>query len=392
MAQRRYQSGHLFVRGKRRKNWIARWWENVIRPDGTLGRVQRSEVLGPVSELSKREARKLLEARLRPLNQGRCRPQSIVTFERFVQDKWLPVVGPTQHPGSARTYASKLRCHVLPAFRHKPLNQISRHVVQLFLAEKQARYSGAHVHGMRAVLSKILAAAVEWGFIEENPARGSRVRNRAPVRPRHILNPTQVQSLAVSLPEPCRTLVLLAVLTGLRIGELLALRWERIDLPRGAIAVRETFSEGRFGPPKTKSSERSVPLSATARRILEAHRTRCAQTEPNDLVFATRRQTPLNPKNLLRRVLRPTCDRLGLPPVTWHGFRHTHATLLSEVGVAPRVAQEILGHSDVGMTLNVYTHVLPEAQRDAVEKVGDVLFPNVPNSAATGQNAERLVH
>ncbi len=331
MARRRYQQGSLTTRGKRLKVWVARWWEEVIQPDGSPGKIRRSEVLGPVTELSKREARKLLEARLRPLNQGRQRPQSAMTLRQFLQERWLPATS-AEHPGSMQTYLSKLRRHVLPALGEKRLLDLTRWDVQRFLTDKLAHgYSRAHVHGMRTALSKVLQAAVEWGYLEDNPARGCQVGNREPVRETRHLDPAQVRLLAADLPEPCRTLVLLAVLTGMRIGELLALRWERIDLLSGTLSVVETFSDGRFGPPKTRSSRRAIPLSSAARQVLLEHRARCTGIRPGDLVFACRNGTPANPKNLLRRALRPACVRLELPPVTWHSFRHTHATWLSGV-------------------------------------------------------------
>jgi integrase len=107
-------------------------------------------------------------------------------------------------------------------------------------------------------------------------------------------------------------------------------------------------------------------------------------TDQEILVFACRNGTPLNPKNLLRRVLQPACRELGLPVEEWHSFRHTHATLLGEVGESLRTAQAILGHSDLKTTLNVYAHAIPDSQKRAVEKVADLVIPNVPEfSAAT---------
>jgi integrase len=163
----------------------------------------------------------------------------------------------------------------------------------------------------------------------------------------------------------------------MRIGEILALRWKHLDLLRGSIQVRETVSEGRFGSPKTRSSRRDVPMSEPVRQAFEAQRAWSRQTGPEDLVFASRKQTPLNPKNLLRRVVRPACQATELPLISWHSFRHTHATLLSEVGESLRTAQAILGHSDLETTLNVYTHAIPESQRRAVDKVAGMLFADV---------------
>lgn len=393
MARRRYQTGSLLIRGKRRKVWVARWREDVIRPDGSLGRVMRSEVLGLVSEIpTRREARKLLETRLRPINNGRHRPESTIPLERFAREHWEPVVGESLRHGTRRFYGIALRNHVLPAFGKKALGELHREEIQAFLVEKRrSGLSPSTVHGIRNALSKVLGTAVEWGYLEHNPASGIRLGDREPLRERLYLAPPEVHRLLAALPEPCRTLVLLAVLTGLRIGELLALRWKSLDLVRGVVMVRETVSEGCFGAPKTRSSRRDVPLSEAALNAVLFHRGRCRQAQPEDLLFASRNQTPLNPKNLMRRVLRPACKALELPPITWHSFRHTHATLLGEVGESLRTAQAILGHSDLKTTLNVYTHPIPESERRAVDKVAAILFPNVPKFGNSPENGKPVV-
>jgi integrase len=180
--------------------------------------------------------------------------------------------------------------------------------------------------------------------------------------------------LLAELSEPCRTVVTVAVLTGLRIGEILALRWKRVDMLRGTIEVAETFSDGEFGTPKTRSSRRVIPMSEPLRKILEAHRSRSIQKDSEDLVFTTPTGTPLSSKNLYNRVLAPACDRIKEPRVSWHSFRHAHATLLTESGESMKTAQALLGHSDLETTLNVYTHALPASQRRAVERVSEVMF------------------
>src|SRR5215472_7054693 len=205
---------------------------------------------------------------------------------------------------------------------------------------------------VRTAISKVLQAAVDWNLLEQNPARGICIGDRAPKTERLYLNPKEVGRLLASLSEPCRTLVLVAVLTGMRIGEILALRWKAVDLVRGIICVRETVSEGKFGSPKTKSSRRDIPMSQPVREAFQAQLAHCRQRSSDDLVFTTRNQTPLNPKNLLRRVLRPACKALALPLISWHSFRHTHATQLAEVGESLRTAQALLGHSDLETTLN----------------------------------------
>ena len=198
--------------------------------------------------------------------------------------------------------------------------------------------------------------------------------------------PAQLSPLLNSLSEPCRTLVVITVLTGLRIGELLALRWRHIDFISSAIHVRETVYEGRFGSPKTKSSRRDAPMSRPVREAFLAQRSVLAGANAEALIFTCRNGTPLNPKNLLRRALQPGCRGLGLPVIGWHSFRHTLATLLGEAGESLRTAQAILGHSDLKTTLNVYTHAIPESQKRAVDKVAGLVFPKVPKFAAGSEN------
>jgi integrase len=184
------------------------------------------------------------------------------------------------------------------------------------------------------------------------------------------------------LSEPCRSVVSVAVLTGMRIGEISALRWKRIDAPRGTIEVAKNYSCGEFVTPNTKSSRRVIPMSSALTSVLEKHRAEGGQCALEDLVFRTSKGTPLNDKNLYNRELAPACDQIELPRVSWHSFRHTRATLLGEVGGSLKTAQALLGHSDLETTRNTYTHAIPDSQRTAVERVAGVLFSAVLNSAS----------
>ena len=240
---------------------------------------------------------------------------------------------PHLKPTSVRYYGKQIERQLLPAFSEWRIRDITKADVQRFLERKRKQgLSGSSVHGMRTALGKVLQAAVDWEYLEQNAAQGIRLGDRTPVQERAYLLPDQLSLLLKSLSEPCRTVVLIAVLTGLRIGELFALRWKHVEFVHDAIHVRATVYEGRFGSPKTKSSRRDVPMSQPAREAFLAQRSVLTGTDQEILVFACRNGTPLNPKNLLRRVLQPACRELGLPVVGWHSFRHTHATLLGEVG------------------------------------------------------------
>lgn len=386
MARPRYQDGSLYIRGKRNKVWVARWREDVIQEDGTLDRTQRTIVLGSFEDLSKREARSLLQERVSAINKGRHRARPMMTFEKFAREHWQADTLLALKASSVKYYNFHLERNVLPVIGSLRLCDVTRQVVkQVLLDRKKDGYSNSTLHGIRLTLSKVFQAAVELGYLENNPASGIQLGERRPAEDRKVLSPAEIRLLLTYLSEPCRTIVLVAVLTGLRIGEILALRWKRLDFVRGTIEVTETFSDGRFGTPKTRSSRRVVPMSRAVRDVFELHRNTCSGALPEHLVFQTPKGTPQSPKNLYNRVLAPACDKAGLSRVSWHSFRHTNATLLGEVGESVKTAQSILGHSDVETTLNTYMHAIPDSQRRAVERVAGVLFPDVPKFCVTGE-------
>lgn len=389
VIRRRFQNGCLTIKGKGQKMWVARWRETVLQSDNSLSKVLRSKVLGPVSQISKSEARNLLANCLRSTNQGKRRPLATMTFEQFTREKWEPLALPTIKPATARYYRFQLHRHLLPTFGPLRLSEFDREALQAFVVgKKQQGFSSSTLHGLRTSLSKILGQAVAWRYMDENLARGLSIGERVPKRESVFLSPRDALRLIEALPEPCRTVVIVAVLTGLRIGEIAALRWGRVDFFRDVIQVKETYSEdASFGTPKTRSSVRDVPMSGPVRSALLAHRHRCKNLDGAGLVFTSNVGTPIGPKNLANRVLRPTCGKVGLRPISWHVLRHTHATWLSESGATIRAAQDILGQSDVETTLRIYTHSVPESKQRAVANVAALLFPSVPPQE--GQQEER---
>jgi hypothetical protein len=162
------------------------------------------------------------------------------------------------------------------------------------------------------------------------------------------------------------------VLTGLRIGELLALCWRNVDLERGVLRVTQSVYEGHFDEPKSARSRRSVPLGAKSIAILSARKP--AGVNPEALVFATRSGTPFCRHNLVNQQLKPTCRKLGLVGVSWHWLRHANATLLDAVGAPLGTVQALLGHSSAEITREVYLHSIPADARAAVEKLENLLI------------------
>jgi integrase len=375
MARRRFQQGSLFQRGRRQKVWVGRWWEETINPDGSIGRRRCAEVLGTVAELpSRSRAMEVLSKRLNPINTGTHHPQSTRNFSDFVREDWIPVVLPTLKYATQKQYRYILDVHLLPTFGKSRLCDIKRESIQPFLAAKLSAGLGwKTVKHIRGVLSRTLGTAEDWGYVTDNHALKTKLPRR-PFKPgpKPVLLPKQVQQLMAELGDPTRSIVLLLVLTGLRIGELLALRWENLDLTTRTLRVTETVYDGHFDTPKTERSARSIPIGNEASAAFE--RLRPDHVKPGDLVFATRTGYPLHRHNLLRRHLRPACSRLGLQGITWHSLRHSHATMLDAAGAPLGTVQALLGHSTAEITREVYLHAIPEDQRRAVESVERLVF------------------
>ncbi|HUZ45856.1 MAG TPA: tyrosine-type recombinase/integrase [Terriglobia bacterium] len=383
MARRRYQTGCIFKRGKRRKVWVARWREDVIKPDGSRGRIQRSVVLGLVSEIStRRQAQTLLADRLRLLNRGLYRPQSTVLMCDYIESEWTNLILPTLKLSTQRGYRVVLRRHLQPYWGEWRLCDVSKLDIQQFVAEKfRQGLAWQTVRNCWITLSSILDSAVEYGYLAVNPARGVKFPPQAPQKEPKILTAEAFTLLLDRLREPFRTMVALTALTGFRTGELLALHWRAVDLSVGTVRVCESVFQGQFQRPKSERSIRTVPVGPVARWLLETHLQRSACKNPDDLVFSGPHGGPYRDFSLTERVLQPAAKAAGIGRVTWHQLRHVHASILHDLGVPAKIAQQQLGHATVQTTLNLYTHTIPETHRRAVEALERVLFPNVPNSA-----------
>jgi site-specific recombinase XerD len=385
VTRRRFQEGCVFKRGIRRKVWVGRWREWAIGNDGKPKRILRSEVLGPISDLpTRREARKALELKLVAVNEGRQQPTSAISFRDFVERHWKPAMLPMYKQSTSKLADLVLEKYLLPSFGERQLCDLGKAEVQAYMGSLLNRLAPDTVHGIHRFLRRILECAVDWNFIPANPARRMRLppcRRREPP----FIRPKQFERLLKRLREPYRTMVLLAMMTSMRVGEILALRWGRVDLQNGTIRVSETFHRGHFGTVKSQRSNRQIPLSPLVLIALRNLK-RKGKAGEGELVFATRNRTPLSDGNVLKRVIYPACDKLKVPRLGWHAMRHLHSTLLSQLGVPVAVAQAQLGHADPRTTLSIYTHVLPGAQREAVVKLERHLFPNVPK---LHQNAAR---
>jgi integrase len=390
VARRRFQTGCLYRRGKRRKVWVARWREDVLLDEGKVGRLHRTVVLGSVADLpTRKEARVRLDEYLRPVNQGTSRPEASMAFGTFADSQWRTLVLPTLKLSTQHGYRNVLRKHLLPYWRDWRLRDIGRLDIQQWVAEKFRRQHGWQtVRNAWVLLSSILETAVEYGYLSLNPARGVKFPQKDLKEAPALIAGDDFAKLLKRVDEPYRTMVSLIAATGLRIGELLALRWRALNLEIGTLAVRESVFEGKFQPPKTQKALRTIPLGPHTIEALRTHRQQAARTAPDDLLFGNRKGGPLRESKLLTHVLQPAAEAAGLGRVTWHQFRHIHSSLLNDLRVPVKIAQEQLGHASISTTLNIYTHVVDASHRKAIEALERELFPSGPKSDQSAETVE----
>jgi integrase len=329
-----------------------------------------------------------MDERLRDVNQGTMRPESGMLFTTFVDQQWKVLALPTFKASTQHGYKIVLNTHVLPGWQRWRLREIDRLAVQQWIAEKFRRRNGWQVvRNAWVLLSSILETAVEYGYLQANPARGVKFPQKTLTQRPAIIAGADFANLLARLREPYRTMVSLIAMTGLRIGELLAVRWSAVDLAARTLAVRESLYEGKFGPPKTQRAMRTLPLGPRAAKMLTDHRARSLRTESSDLVFGNRKGGPLRASKLLQKVLQPAAKGAGLGRVTWHQFRHIHSSLLNDLRVPVKIAQEQLGHASITTTLNVYTHVVDASHRRAIDAVEDRLFVDLDSNGLESEEA-----
>src|SRR5262245_29395489 len=366
-ARRPYGAGSLFREGC---GWAIRWRETVIGEDGEPRRVKRYESLGP---LSKTEAAQRLNDRLAVKS-----AKAVMTFRAHAA-QWERDILPMYKFSTRQGHLMILNVHLLPRFGDLRLCDITTDRIQAYVTHlREQDYSPHSIDHYHEVLSAVLRSAVRWKRLETNPVEGVILPKITPVRSKWVLAPKEAGALIGRLTPKARTMVALAIVTGMRRGELLGLRWRCIDEERAVVGIEEACYLGHFDTPKTAAGHRCLPIAAPVLALIQDWKQRSRRTYPEDLVFGTRRGKPENPNNILRRHIYPACDALKLPRATWLTLRRTFSSWCHASAVPDKVTAELMGHANVSTTLNVYTQVVGESKRLAIEKVGqEVTWPEL---------------
>jgi integrase len=315
--------------------------------------------------------------------------EPIVTDRQTVAQylkSWLASVQPSLKHQTWRRYEQYVRLHIEPELGRLQLRKLTpQHVQRLYASKLAEGLSSTTVHHLHATLHKALSMAVRWDLVQRNVADlVDPPRSRE--FPITTLSPVQARALlAAARDNRLEALYVLALTTGMRQGELLALSWDDIDFGRAVAQVRGSLQRTPDGlqiaAPKTSGSRRSVALAREPLDALRRHKTAQAAErlrmgaawEDHGLVFPNEVGRPMMAANMVRRSFEPLLRTAGLPPIRFHDLRHTAATLLLGEGVHPKVVSEMLGHTRISTTMDLYSHVTPTMQRQAVAAFDSLL-------------------
>lgn len=386
----RYQTGSL-QRVKRRKGpdvWIFRWYE--IQTDGATK--YRKSVVGNVEQYATESAaQKAVDALRITINQDT--PRAVlqrISFETLVSH-YLEAELPEDQTGAkvpkaystVVTYKRYLKKWILPRWKSYSLREIEPMSIEDWLfGLKKANGTKAKV---RNIMSALFRHAIRHGFLprDEHANPLKYVRQSASSDVVHtVLTVDQVLAILSHLREPCYTMAFLDASTGLRVSELLALKWMDIDFEAQQIRVSRAIVYGVVGKCKSKVSKKAVPLDPVLAEILWDWRLKTPYNQAEDWVFASPRlkgQKPYTPGMLIKWHLRPAAKKAKVQGrVGWHTFRRTVATLLVEHGNDIKVVQELLRHANSKVTLDLYAQAVTQAKRDAQSKIVKLLRSTTP--------------
>jgi integrase len=366
----RYQRGYVYQTGSKVKTWYGRFREDVPQADGQIVRRSRNVRLGTLTELPTKAA-----ARNKLADQLRNSEPSVEMNFCELSERWQTVAMPTLKLTTGAHYRNALRAYVIPAFGKRKISTIGRFDVETFLSQHSKKYSRSTLRSMRVSLSLVMSWAVACGWIAKNPCAGvklprdSNCAGRRVVRT--VLKLAQVTAIAEKLEEPYSTLVFFLAVTGLRIGEAIAVTWS--DFDGDVLSITRRICDGNLDTVKSESSCRKLPIPS---ELIS----RMRQLGEGEWIFRSREGTPVNPGNALKRYVRPVAKELGISIGGWHDFRHTLTTNMRRGGVHPKVISGILGHSGVTLAMNTYDHLEAEDFRLPLQHVSGELLLNVTKS------------
>src|SRR5579864_329417 len=350
-TRKRYQRGSLRKVGRQ---WIAQW-----REDG-----HRRKARWPISGMTKSDAEAKLAGILGTLDASRTIGKPKPTFAAFVEHTYLPFYRGKWKASTAGDNEGRLKFHLSSVYASRIVDTFSRDELQQLLNQKAAEYSYSVVAHIRWTLRQIFRLVVEEGYMDRNPAEILYIP-REPRRPnRKVMNKEEVKKLLEVLDTRERLIAQLAIIAGMRPGEILALTWGSLTGTSAGITRR--LYRGRLDTPKSQRSERDAAFSDRLLVAIAEWRRKAPSTESAAWVFPSERlTTPVGKDNLWRRCFLPKLEPVGLEWANFQVMRRTNSSLMKKYNVDPKVGADQRGHG-IGVSLDVYTQSDREEKRAAV--------------------------
>jgi integrase len=393
-----YQRGSL--RRIRRKDgttvWVYPWRETQI--DST--RKRRAIIVGAVEDYPTESLAQAAVDSLR-LTINQSVPQELIkdisveTLVNHYREHELPDIFYKENPekvsdderksySTQDTYDGYLRKWILPRWRSYRLSEVKAVEVERWLKTlcfpdgvPLAKGSKAKI---RNIMSALYSHAIRWEWVTGNPitsVRQSAKREKVP----EVLTVDELVKLLAAIPEPFRTAVFLDGASGLRVGELLGLKWEDVDFKKSVIYIRRSIVKQRIGPPKTEASQKPIPMNSELAKALRLWKMKTIYNRPSDWVYASpakKGTQPYWPKSIYRVYIKRAADKIGLRKrIGWHTFRHTFGTILNANGENPKVIQELMRHANLKVTMDTYVQAVTDEKREAQNKLVKMILPGI---------------
>ena len=333
------------------------------------------------------EARHYLRTMQSQIQDGLTLAGARTTLIEYLE-QWLGTIRESVRPRTLDQYTQIVRGHIASRLGNIKLKDMRPDQIQAFYNEKlDGGTSARTVLLIHAVLHRALVHALKLGLIGRNPVDAV-TRPKVKRKEMRVFTDDQARAfLSAAKQTRHACLFQIALHTGMRQGELLGLMWKDIDWITWQIHVQRQLQRNPngslvFSEPKTAAGRRTIVISPTMIDSLRKHleeqeeykKVLGKKWEENDLIFPSKLGTPLHQANMFREY-KELLKETGLPLLRFHDLRHTSATLLLTQGVHPKIVQERLGHSNIAMTMDIYSHVLPSMQEDAALKMDELLNP-----------------
>jgi integrase len=361
MTRTRHQQGYVYKKGN---NWMLRYYDNQQLPDGTITRVQKTrKLVEAVGEYrAKAAARKLAEEQLKPVNDSRTVPQSVMSLERLVEGHYLPSIEQQKRASTFHSYRNIWKRYLKPraAIAVRDFTTLDG---ERILQEIAGTYdlSTRTMQHIKAFMSGIFRYAKRQGLIrDQNPMRDTVLPVARAAADTHAYSTEEITRMLKVLPELAATVVAAAAFTGARKGELRGFRWEDYDGKQ--LRICQAYWRGHLQEPKTRKSRAPVPVIRQLAERLDAHQKACGKPS-SGLMFKSVTGNPIDLDALAVDVIRPAFKKIALEWHGWHAFRRGLATNLHRLGVSDETIQRVLRHSNISVTQSCY---IKTADADAV--------------------------